>query len=181
MQPGENGLAVISSMLGTYGRYVKLSELRKVLAYSRNGSTPEQLSEAALMFGLKSEILHVKPEDLKDEHFPLVAMWKRKYYCVIKKIRGNSVYIMDPSKGNVKVSLEYFEKKYSGILIRMSPNEEFRKGGKRNSIVPNIKRRLEGTGKQLVLFAILNILAVALNLVSTTVSLFFSNIACYLY
>ena len=154
MQPGENGIAVISSMLGAYGKYVKLSELRQASVTSRNGSTPEQLSKTA-----------VKNTELKNQAYPLVALWKRRYYCIVRRIRGNTVYLMDPAKGNVRVPLDFFQEKYSGILIRMTPGDGFEKGGHRESVFPFIRRRLKGTGPVMIRLAVLNILSVSLNLV----------------
>ena len=64
MHPGENGIAAISSMLGVYGKYVPLSMLCEKVKTSRNGLSPEQLSEAARPFGLESTELRVAKEDV---------------------------------------------------------------------------------------------------------------------
>ncbi len=164
MHTGENGIAVISSMLKAYGKYVPLNKLRENMVVSRNGSTPEQLTDMAGQFGLTSEVLHVSKENLIHQSFPLIAFWKRRYYCIVKKIVGDTVYIMDPSKGNVSLPLEFFIDKYAGILIRMQPGEGFVKGGEKDRLFGMISRRLSGIRGVLVKLTILNILAVILNI-----------------
>ena len=164
MHPGENGMAAISSMLGAYGKFVPLSLLREKVKTSRNGLSPEQMAGAAKLFGLASEELKVSKEEVTKQTFPLVALWKRKYYCIVKRIFGNTVYLMDPAKGDVSVPLKFFLDKYAGVMIRMQPGEGFEKGGKKENLPSIIARRLSGMKRTLVLLTILNILAVVLNL-----------------
>ncbi len=142
MFSGENSIAVISSMLGAYGKNVPLSVLREKMVVSRNGSTPQQLADTAEQFGLSTEILNVPKESIAQQSFPLIALWKRKYYCIVKKIVGNTVFIMDPAKGNVRLPLEFFLDKYAGILIRMQPGEDFVKGGKKENLFEMIHKEL---------------------------------------
>ena len=177
MHAGENGIAIISSMLGAYGKFVPLSLLREKIVTSRNGATPQQIVDAAAQFGLRSEILHVSKDELKHQSFPMIALWKRKYYCIVKKISGNKVYIMDPAKGAVQLPLEFFMDKYAGILIRMIPGDEFEKGGNRESLFGMISRRLTGMRAVLIKIAVLNILAVVLNLVLINVQRVMLDIA----
>ncbi len=165
MYTGENGIAIISSMLGAYGKYVPIESLREKMVVSRNGSTPQQLVDTAKQFGLSTEILNVPKEDLVHQSFPLIAFWKRRYYCIIKKIVGNTVYVMDPAKGNVKLPLDFFMDKYGGILIRMQPGEDFVRDGKKENLFEMINRRLTGMRAVLAKIVILNILAVILNLI----------------
>ncbi len=165
MYSGENGIAIISSMLGAYGKHVPLASLREKMVVSRNGSTPQQLADTAQQFGLSAKIMKVPKEELVHQSFPLVAFWKRRYYCIIKKIVGDTVYIMDPAKGNVRLPLDFFMEKYGGILIRMEPSESFVRGGKKEHLFELIGKRLTGLKGVLIKIVILNILAVILNLV----------------
>ena len=43
MTPGENGATVLFMILGYFGKYVAMDELRENCISSRNGTTPEQL------------------------------------------------------------------------------------------------------------------------------------------
>ncbi|SCW61606.1 ABC-type bacteriocin/lantibiotic exporter, contains an N-terminal double-glycine peptidase domain [Ruminococcaceae bacterium YRB3002] len=162
--PGENAIAAIASMLSYYGRITNLSELREGNITSRGGSTPEQVKEMSAAYGLDCEIMNIDIEELKKQSFPIVVRWKKSYYCIIKKIAGEKVYLADPSKGDYVVELEMFTKNYRGVAIKMTPNKTFKKGGKRPSVYGLIFGRLKDVKSRLLMLALLNVLAVGLNL-----------------
>ena len=60
MQPGENGAAALSMMLGFYKKNVPMEELREKCVTSRNGSSPEQIIAAAASFGLDGRVEKVR-------------------------------------------------------------------------------------------------------------------------
>ena len=84
MQPGENGAAALSMMLGFYKKNVPMEELREKCVTSRNGSSPEQIIAAAASFGLDGRVEKVEAGELEGRTFPLLALWKRRYYVIIK-------------------------------------------------------------------------------------------------
>ena len=43
MRPGENGAAALCMMLGYYGKFVSMEEMREVCHSSRNGSSAAQM------------------------------------------------------------------------------------------------------------------------------------------
>ena len=57
MQPGENGAAALCMMLGYYKKYVSLEEMREVCICSRNGSSPQQIVQAAKQYGMEADKL----------------------------------------------------------------------------------------------------------------------------
>ena len=162
--PGENAIAAIASMMSYYGRIITLAEMRESNITSRGGSTPEQVKQMAAEYGLDCEILSIGIDELKGQKFPIVVRWKKLYYCIVKKISGNKVYIADPAKGEYVVELKMFTKNYKGTAIIMKPNKEFKKGGKRASVYGLILGRLKGQRKEMLSLAFLNISAVGLNL-----------------
>src|SRR5690606_34506081 len=63
------------------------------------------------------------------------------HYVVIQKLRKNKIYFMDPGPGKIeKLSVEEFEKLWTGVLIFLNPSEDFRKG---NEIKPVSQRFIE--------------------------------------
>ena len=82
----DNGAAALATMLGYYGRYVSLRQMRDVCYTSRNGSSPEQILQAAEHFGLKAELKTTSFEELKRLKLPVMVCWKKKYYTVVTKI-----------------------------------------------------------------------------------------------
>ena len=95
MTAGENGPAALAMILGYFGRYVPLYELREVCVTSRNGTSPEQMMEAARHYGLEAELKTLSIGELKNAQLPLMICWKKRYYAIITRFRGDLV------KGNV--------------------------------------------------------------------------------
>lgn len=56
MTTGENGATALFMMLGYFGKYVNMKDMREACVTSRNGSSPEQLIDAAKLFGLEGEV-----------------------------------------------------------------------------------------------------------------------------
>ena len=162
--PGENAIAAIATMLSYYGCFLPVSELRPYNVTSRGGSTPDQVRDMAARFGLETEIIEADMDSLSKMRFPVVARWKKHYYCIVSKIRNGVVYISDPAMGEYTMTADNFKGKYMGTVLVMKPGDGFRKGGKRPSLYSLINGRLEGFTRPLMLLGILNILAVGLNL-----------------
>ena len=163
--PGENAIAVIATMLSYYGRIIPLAEMREGNVTSRGGSTPEQVRDMATAYGLDTEIVAADIDELRKMKFPLVVRWKKQYYAVVTGISGNRISISDPARGEYPLSVDTFAKNYTGTALVMRPGKDFKRGGHRVSMYELISGRMDGVRRQLVYLAILNAVAVILNLV----------------
>lgn len=162
MHSGENGIAMVAAMLACYKKYVPFEELRKTCTNSRNGMSIGNLCSAAESYGLMTEIVQLDVEALRKEKKPVVVYWKKKYYAIVKKIKKNKVSLMDPAKGAYDISLEQFQKKYSGKAIRFEKGPEFQPDGRQESSIHVIYNRLKNYKFALALTVILNSLVVFL-------------------
>ena len=162
---GENAIAAIATILSYYGCVKPVSDLREYNITSRGGSTPEQMKEMAARFGLDTEIIEADAEQLSRMKFPVVARWKKRYYCIVKSIRNGVVTVADPMKGEYRMTLDAFADKYMGTALVMTPGEGFVKGGHRATMFDLISGRIGGVRKPLGWLALLSLLAVGLNLV----------------
>ena len=66
----------------------------------------------------------------------------------------NKAILNDPAKGTYSVSMETFDKSFTGICLLFEPSESFQPGGKPKSVIQFAKSRLKGTGS-VVAFVIL--------------------------
>lgn len=164
MHTGENGIATLSMMLGTYKKFVTSNDIRKKCSITRNGVSVKELCNTAESYNLDTEILDIKAKDLYKEKLPVVALWKRKYYVIIKGIKRGNVNLVDAAKGVYSMSLEAFEKKYLGKIIRYKPNKNFTQSGKPKSQISMIYNRVKNY-KPAILFTIaLNLIVVVFSL-----------------
>ena len=103
MHCGENGAASLAMILAYYQKYLPMEQIRSKCLYTRNGSTPEQLCEAARFFGMESEVKRVKQEEWKNVPLPCIAQWKKKYFVIVTGFAKGRVKLNDPSKGAVSI------------------------------------------------------------------------------
>lgn len=164
MQPGENGAAALCMILGYYKRYVPMKEMREICVSSRNGSSPEQIAKAAAAYGLDASIEHPEFSEIKNMKLPLMVRWKRTYYCIIKRISHGLVYVVDPARGEYRITTEKFEELYRGTVLVFNKNASFKAGGKRESLYSLIKDRIWVLKATMVALCILTVLCVILNL-----------------
>ncbi len=164
MQPGENGAAALCMMLGHYKRYVPMKEMREKCVSSRNGSSPDQLINAAKEYGLDGELVELDVDNFRKKDFPLLIHWKRRYYAIIKSIRHGIVTVVDPSRGEYRLTVEKFKTFYSGKAIRLKKNKDFHTGGKRESLFKLLSSRLKSIIKPMILLVIISLICIRLDL-----------------
>lgn len=165
MQNGENAATALCMMLGYYRRFVPISELRKVCISSRNGSSPQQIADAAKVYGLDASISTMSTDELIRQSFPVMIQWKRCYYCLIESVRGNLVTVVDPASGSYRISLEKLEELFTGTVISFKKNASFQPGGKRETLYSLIKNRLMPLRRSIYVLLIFTAVCIFLNVV----------------
>jgi ABC-type bacteriocin/lantibiotic exporter with double-glycine peptidase domain len=168
MHSGENGIAMVATMLLCYKKYVSFEELRKTCTVSRNGMSVNALCSAAESYGLMTETAALDLEALRKEKKPVVVCWKKKYFAIVKKISRNKVSLVDPAKGAYTIRLEDFQKKYTGTAIRFWPGPQFQPGGHQKSTVQILYDRVKDYKFALILTILLNSLVVLLGTYQVT-------------
>ena len=142
MQNGENGVAALSMMLGYYKRFVPIEELRKVCVSSRNGSSPAEIAKAASHYGLDAAIENIPFEELSNRKLPLMIQWKRRYYALIKSIKGELVTVVDPARGEYRLEMKKLKQLFTGTAISFQRTSSFKPGGRRASLFSLIGNRI---------------------------------------
>ena len=140
MHASECGAACLGIVLGYFGRWVPLTELREKCEISRDGSSAASILRASRHYGLECNGLSVRTEQLKMLEFPLVLFWQFSHFLVLEGIDSRYYYLNDPSTGRRRITAEEFEKGYSGIALRFKRGEDFTPGGEQ----PDLFRQLKG-------------------------------------
>ena len=164
MQPGENGAAALCMLLGYYRRFVPMSEMRDKCVSSRNGSSPEQIIKAAESYDLAGEYVQADADEVFNQKFPLIVHWKKRYYTLIKSVKGDIVTVIDPSRGEYKLKKDKFISLYSGGYFKFEKTADFKTGGHRESLVGLLRPRLRNIRKALVFLFVLSLLCILLDL-----------------
>jgi len=154
MEAVECGAAALAIILAHYGRIVPLEQLRVECGVSRDGSKASNVVRAAREFGLDAKGYKKELDDVLRLPLPVIVFWHFNHFLVLEGIKGTKVYLNDPAEGPRVVSLEEFDEGYTGVVLTFSPGPEFKKGGRRPSLLAALRQRVRGA-ETAVLFALL--------------------------
>ena len=139
------GVACLSMIIKYYHGYIGENTLYDMTFTDKRGTSAYNLIEAAKTIGMRAEGVKCKVEHLKDITFPCIAhvLLEQKFghYIVIYKInwKKNQIYIGDPARKRMKISLNEFEKIFTNIIITMTPQKPLPKYENDESLVNYLK------------------------------------------
>ena len=158
----ECGAACLTMILAYYGKWIPLEQVRADCGVSRDGSSAKNVLRAARSYGLSAKGYRYEPEQLKENGtFPCIIHWNFNHFVVLCGFKGNKAVLNDPAKGNYTVSMDTFDKSFTGICLLFEPTGSFEQGGKPKSVLAFAKKRLVGAGAA-VAFVTLTTLIVSL-------------------
>lgn len=147
MEALECGAASLDMILGYYGLFLPLSQVRKDCGVSRDGSNMKSIYLAAVSYGLEVHAFRYNYEELKTAvTYPCIIHWEYKHFVVLDGYRKGKFIVNDPARGILSIPEEMFEQSYSGMCLTFAPTDKFTPGGKPDSVLDFTKQRLKGTG-----------------------------------
>ncbi|MFB6807704.1 NHLP family bacteriocin export ABC transporter peptidase/permease/ATPase subunit [Streptomyces sp. NPDC056387] len=165
MEAVECGAAALAMVLGRYGRFVPLEELRIACGVSRDGSRAGNLLKAARGYGLTAKGMQMDLAALAGVSPPAVLFWEFNHYVVYdgmgRRFGRRGVYVNDPAKGRRFVPMEEFDTAYTGIALVFEPGPGFRRSGRRQGVLGAMPARLRGTSGTMLAAVLASLLLVA--------------------
>ena len=147
MEALECGAACLTMILAYHGLWVPLEKVRADCGVSRDGSKASNILKAARTYGLAAKGMTYSTEALrKKATFPCIIFWNFNHFVVLDGFKGKHVYINDPARGQIKITLEEFDESFTGIALLFEKTEAFQEGGSKPDTLRFARKRLEGLG-----------------------------------
>lgn len=140
MEMVECGAAALAMVLGHWGHFAPLPEVREACKVSRDGANAANILAAARGYGLEAEAVKVEVEHIRDLPLPAILHWEFKHFVVLERIGKKGVNIVDPGMGRRFVNNTEFGQCFTGVALVFAPDDPFVKRKKR---FPSVKRYLE--------------------------------------
>ena len=174
MEALECGAASLTMILAYYGKWLPLEQVRADCGVSRDGSNAKNVLRAARSYGLSAKGYRFEPEDLKTYgKFPCIIHWNFNHFVVLNGFRGDKAVLNDPAKGCYSVSMETFDKSFTGICLMFEPTESFEPDGKPRSVWAFAIERLKGAGTAVAFTVIVTVSSSLLSLIQPAFSRIF--------
>ena len=118
------GPAALATVLQNMGINSTEEELIVLAGTDASGTTMHGLSEAAEAKGLSATGMKLSVDELRPNNIVHIILDGEGHYSVVREITNESVYLADPSKGNIELSREKFSEIYTGnALVITNPQE----------------------------------------------------------
>lgn len=154
----ECGAACLRTVLGYFGRWVPMPELRTAVGVNRNGSTALGIAKAAKQFGLLVEAQKCDAETLKQTGVPSILFWRNNHFVVLEGFKTDKVFINDPAMGPQQLSFEDFKRAFSNVAITFAPGNDFVKGGKQSKFLDMLLASIQPIRKSFYFLIIIGFL-----------------------
>ena len=170
MEMLECGAASLAMILACHGKWVPLEQMRKDCGVSRDGSKASNILKAARNHGLDAKGKQGEPKDLYTQTFPMIIHWNFNHFVVLTRLNKKFAYINDPASGAKRVTIDEFDKAFTGVFLVFEPTKDFKPGGKPKSVLDFAKKRLAGTLVPFIFVIITGLFTAVIGIVNPVLS-----------
>lgn len=177
MEALECGAASLCMILAYYGKWLPLEQVRADCGVSRDGSSAKNVLLAARTYGLKSAGYRMEPAALRGIDLPAIIHWNFNHFVVLNGFKKDKAVLNDPARGTVQVTLDEFDKAFTGIVLRFEKTDDFVPEGKPKGVWEFAKKRLRGTAASFAFVILTGMLTAGIGMITPVFSrVFMDNI-----
>ena len=174
MEALECGAACLAMVAAYYGKWVPLEQVRRDCGVSRDGSNARNVLVAARSYGFAAKGYRYEPDSLRtDGQFPCIIHWNMEHFVVLNGFTKDKAVLNDPARGLVSVSMEEFDRSFTGICLVLEPGADFTPGGKPKSVLEFARHRLKGAGPAIAFVVLCTIIGSLLGIIQPAFSRIF--------
>ncbi len=134
------GAACLASVCAYYGLHFPVARIRQYAFTDQKGTNVLGMIEAATKLGFSAKGVRAEFEALKMVPKPAIAhvmvLEHLQHFVVVYKVEKGYVTYMDPGDGRMhRVTNDKFREMWTNVLILMEPEETFRRGNEKTSMM----------------------------------------------
>ena len=158
-EAAECGLACIGMVAAYWGKEYDLPALRRKFPITLQGASLNDLIRVSKNMGLASRALKVDLGALPKLALPAILHWEFNHFVVLARIGKDHVIIHDPAVGKRRISLPELSRSFTGVVLELRPDADFRKGKEKSRIgLWSFFRQVKGLGVPLAQLLVLSLL-----------------------
>jgi ATP-binding cassette subfamily B protein len=118
------GAACLAMLCRHYGINMTLGKLRELANVTAQGATLDSLARAGEALGFGARGVQCTYDALQGFELPFIVHWEGYHYVIVYGVSPQHVWVADPAVGFKKMSVEEFEKGWSGTCLVFTPGEQ---------------------------------------------------------
>jgi len=115
------GAACLAMICKHYGINMTLGKLRELANVTTMGATLESLARTGESLGFTTRGVQCTFDSLRGFDLPFIIHWEGYHYVVVYGVSARHVWLADPATGFRKLSVEEFERGWSGTCLTFTP------------------------------------------------------------
>src|SRR5690625_528012 len=118
-------------------------------------SNAANVLKAGRRYGMQSKAFQMDVDGLADVTMPVIVFWNFDHFLVLEGIGSDRVYVNDPAIGRRTLTLDEFDRGFTGIVLTFTPGPEFSRGGTRYTPLRAMRERWPRLGGALPIVVLL--------------------------
>jgi ATP-binding cassette subfamily B protein len=118
------GAACLAMICKHYGIAMTLGKLREMANVTTQGATLQSLARTGESLGFTTRGVQCTFDALRGFELPMIVHWQGYHYVVVYGVSAKQVWIADPATGFRKLSVEEFERGWSGTCLVFTPGQD---------------------------------------------------------
>ena len=118
------GAACLAMLCRHHGVSVTLGKLRELANVTTQGATLDSLARAGETLGFSARGVQCTFDALQGFELPFIVHWEGYHYVIVYGISPRQVWVADPAVGFRKLSVEAFERGWSGTCLVFTPGQD---------------------------------------------------------
>jgi ATP-binding cassette subfamily B protein len=122
------GAACLAMLCRHYGINITLGKLRELANVTAQGATLDSLARAGEALGFGARGVQCTYDALQGFELPFIVHWEGYHYVIVYGVSPDHVWVADPAVGFKKLSVEEFERGWSGTCLVFTPGGQLAQG-----------------------------------------------------